>query len=152
MNESFFKSALMCTPALLGVLSVLQAGMNKKIAQAWGLPAAVWFNSMILFMAASLLLWLASQSKIETLQFQFRQDNFYWWFALPGILGLILVFGVPYSMQKWGAIHTFILFISAQLLTSVLWDLKVENISIPPMRYLGLVITWLGAIITIWKK
>lgn len=152
MNESFFKSALMCIPAILGALSVLQAGLNKKIAQAWGLPAAVWFNSLILLIASSLLLCIVWLSKIESLQFQFRQESFNWWFLLPGLLGLALVFGGPYSMQKWGAVHTFILFISAQLLTSVLWDLKIENANITPMRYLGLAITWLGAIITVWKK
>lgn len=139
-------------PAILGSLSVLQAGLNKKIAQAWGLPAATWLNAFVLFFSASVLLWLISQNKIQGFNFQFRAELFSWWFLIPGLLGLALVFGGPYSMQKWGATHTFTLFISAQLLTSIIWDLKVENVSIAPSRYLGIAITWLGALLTVWKK
>ncbi len=152
MNSFHFSSLISLLPALLGAGSVLQAGLNKKIAEQWGLPFAAWFNAAVVLVATCLILLFIFLSKSDQELFQIRWDQFSWWYLLPGLCGLALIFGGPYSMQKWGATHTFVLLISAQLLTSLIWDLKVENRSISIGRYLGIAITWLGAIITIWKK
>lgn len=133
-------------------MTVLQAGLNKKIAQEWGLPAAAWLNAGVVFLATCLILLLPFLSKSQQLPFQLRLESFSWWYLIPGLCGLALIFGGPYSMQKWGATHTFILFISAQLLASLVWDWKVENREISLTRYLGIAITWIGALITLWKK
>ncbi len=152
MNTFHFSSLISFLPALLGAMTVLQAGLNKKIGQEWGLPAAAWLNAAVVLLACCLILLLAFVTKSEQWHFQFRLESFSWWYLVPGLCGLALIFGGPYSMQKWGATHTFILFISAQLLSSLLWDLKVENREISLTRYLGIAITWIGALITLWKK
>lgn len=115
-------------PALLGGLTVLQAGLNRKIAHAWGLPAAVLVNSTVLFILAGILFFIGLHSKTELLQTNVDLSRFNWWYLVPGIMGLCLVFGGPWSIHNWGAVHTFLLLVAGQLLFSLFWDFHIENI------------------------
>lgn len=128
-------------PALLGVVVVLQAGLNRKISGQWGLPSAVFLNALVFaVIAGTVLLFQNGKSTFDL-------KSFSWWYLVPGALGCILVFGGPWAIAKWGAVHTFILIISAQLLASLIWDVKIESIPVSNLRIAGIALAWIGAVL-----
>ena len=48
-------SIISFSPALLGIVVVLQAGLNKKIAANWGLTTAVLLNAIVFAVLAIVL-------------------------------------------------------------------------------------------------
>ena len=143
-------SIISFSPALLGIVVVLQAGLNKKIAANWGLTTAVLLNAIVFAVLAivlySLNIW-KSDLFPENMKAVFNYKTFSWWYLIPGVLGCILVFGGPWAVSRWGAVHTFILIISAQLLASLLWDIYIESVPVTTLRAVGIVLAWVGAII-----
>ncbi len=143
-------SLISFSPALLGLVVVLQAGLNKKIAAQWGLTTAVLLNAVVFAVLAVLFYSLAvwkSDLFSPNMKSAFDLKTFSWWYLIPGALGCVLVFGGPWAISRWGAVHTFILIISAQLLASLLWDMYVESIPVSTLRIAGIVLAWLGAIL-----
>ncbi len=139
-------------PALLGIVVVLQAGMNRRIAQAWGLPSAVLLNAGVFaVLAAGLFLfaWTRAESMAGVFRVRIDPSAFAPWFLIPGSLGLLLVIGGPWAISRFGAVHTFTLLISAQLLASLGWDRWIEGVAISPLRVLGVVVTWIGVLIAV---
>ena len=143
-------SIISFSPALLGIVVVLQAGLNKKIAANWGLTTAVLLNAIVFAVLAivlySLNIW-KSDLFPENMKAVFNYKTFSWWYLIPGVLGCILVFGGPWAVSRWGAVHTFILIISAQLLASLLWDIYIESVPVTTLRAVGIVLAWVGAIV-----
>ena len=138
------------SPAVLGVLIVIQAGLNRKIAAAWGLPFAALLNATVLLIcAAGLVGWVGLRSEGVPDVLRLHGDLSLWkpWFLVPGILGLTLVLGGPWAVARFGAVHAFVLIISAQLAASLLWDLQVEGRIPSRVRLLGVGITWIGALL-----
>lgn len=131
------------TPALLGVVVVLQAGLNKKISAQWSLSAAVLLNALVFAaVAGSVFVFQSMGEQKPTVDFK----TFSWWYLVPGVLGCILVFGGPWSIARWGAVNTFILIISAQLFTSLIWDIQIEGLAVSKMRLAGIALAWVGAL------
>lgn len=139
-------------PALLGGLTVIQAGLNRKIAQNWGLSAAVLLNAAVLLLFAIVLFIVGMNSKSELIQSHVDLKTINWWYIIPGFLGLCLVFGGPWSIHNWGAVHTFLLLVSGQLLFSLWWDFQVEGIPLTWMRLTGCALAWLGVMLTTFSK
>lgn len=142
-------------PAILGFLIVCQAGLNRKIAAQWGLPAAAFLNSTVLWTSTALLLSLAvfHPSILPSgFQFQWGAQGFKFWYVLPGLFGLTLILGAPWCIARWGATYTFVLLISSQVVASILWDLKVENLSISRQRLVGAGLAWIGVLFASWGK
>lgn len=136
-------------PAALGVLIVLQAGLNRKIATAWGLPSAVLLNGLILACGAAVLFAYALIRGGDSSQLQVHIDGkaFAFWFIFPGLIGLTLVFGGPWSIARWGAVQTFVTIVSAQLFASLIWDWQVEGIPASKARIAGVILAWLGVLL-----
>ncbi len=133
------------TPAGLGILIVIQAGLNRRIAAHWSLPAAALLNAAVLAIAATAVFYITASQRTVDLK------SFSPWFLFPGLIGLTLVLGGPWAMARFGAAHTFVLVVAAQLLTSALWDLKIEGIALTTPRVAGIVLTWVGAFVATWK-
>lgn len=136
------------TPAVLGALVVLQAGLNRKIAAQWGLPVATVLNATVLAIGAFALLALSlsrSSALGTELTSHFDPKLARLWFVAPGLIGLCLVFGGPWAVARWGAVHTFVFLVSGQLLASLFWDWKVEGLPISKERLLGIALAWAGA-------
>lgn len=131
-------------PAILGVVVVLQAGLNKKISAQWGISGAVLLNALVFFVIAGVTYLFA-----PNLKGNIELKSFNWWYLIPGALGCILVFGGPMAIMRWGAVHTFILIISAQLLASLVWDSQVEGLPVSTMRIAGIALAWIGAILVV---
>ncbi len=135
-------------PALLGALVVIQAGLNRRIAAHWGLPTAVVLNALVLTVGAfALLIYFRLRADGGLNEIRFDAKLFAPWFLLPGLIGVGLVFGGPWSIAHLGAVTTFVLLISSQLLMSIIWDMKVENLDISNGRWLGIALAWLGALL-----
>lgn len=129
-------------PALLGVVVVLQAGLNKKISAVWGISGAVLLNALVFLVIAAVAYFF-----VPNLKGNIELKNFNWWYLVPGALGCILVFGGPMAIMRWGAVHTFILIISAQLLASLVWDSQIEGMPVSTMRIAGIALAWIGAVL-----
>ncbi|OFZ30452.1 MAG: hypothetical protein A2622_08595 [Bdellovibrionales bacterium RIFCSPHIGHO2_01_FULL_40_29] len=141
-------SLISFSPAILGIAVVLQAGLNKKIAAQWGLTTAVLLNALVFAVVAiifySLSVWRMDWFPVN-MKANFDSKTFLWWYIIPGILGCVLVFGGPWAVARWGAVHTFIIVISAQLLASLIWDWQVENLPVSTVRIAGIGLSWIGA-------
>lgn len=130
-------------PAILGIVVVLQAGLNKKISSQWGVSGAVLLNALVFLVIAGVVYAL----RLPNLKGEVELKSFNWWYLVPGALGCILVFGGPMAIARWGAVHTFILIISAQLLASLVWDTQVEGMPVSTMRIAGIALAWIGAVL-----
>ena len=128
--------------ALLGVVVVLQAGLNKKISALWGISGAVLLNALVFLAIATVAYFF-----VPNMKGNIELKSFNWWYLVPGTLGCILVFGGPMAIMRWGAVHTFILIISAQLLASLVWDSQVEGMPVSTMRIAGIALAWIGAVL-----
>lgn len=109
-------------PIVVGIMAVLQAGLNRRIAVLWGVGGASLLNACV-FAAVALICYYTgvfANSKIQWGDFKI-------WFLLPGILGFSLVAGLPYSIARWGALHTFLWLIASQIVASSFWDYLVEG-------------------------
>ncbi|WP_409477297.1 DMT family transporter [Pseudobdellovibrio sp. HCB154] len=129
-------------PALLGVVVVLQAGLNKKISAVWGISGAVLLNALVFLVIA-----IVAYFFVPNMKGNIELKSFNWWYLVPGTLGCILVFGGPMAIMRWGAVHTFILIISAQLLASLVWDSQIEGMPVSTMRIAGIALAWIGAVL-----
>lgn len=134
-------------PALLGALVVLQAGLNRKIAAHWGMPVATMLNALVFVLGALVILGI-SWARPSWVPSNF-ENHFDWsvariWFLIPGLIGLTLVVGGPWAIGRWGAAQTFVLLVSGQLVTSLLWDWKVEGLPVSKERLFGIALAWAG--------
>lgn len=141
----------LCGAFALGILSVLQGGMNKEIGESWGLPAAVFLNSLILA-TASFAFYLVTRNSPQWFSPIFHDHGSFknippiWW-VLPGTMGFFLVMGIPPIISKIGAMNMFIGLVCAQVVTSILWDYFWEQHSISMVRLLGAVFSIIGAVL-----
>jgi len=148
--NSFFFFAL-----ILGILAVLQGGMNQKIALQWGYPGAVLLSCTGLLFVALLfyILTTAMPSFFSpSLQSRVSLQSYRWWFILPGIMGFFLVFGIPFAISKIGAYQVFVGLIAAQLIAGLFWDFWVESIPLHPLRIIGGLLSFFGAVLVGWVK
>lgn len=139
----------------IGGISVLQGGLNRKVAESWGLSGAIFINSFIILIIAGLFLSLCvifPQLFSPLFHLKYQGIQLKWWHAIPAFCGFTIVCGIPALIPKVGASSVFLFIILGQLIFSLLWDLKVENISITPQKYLGILIAFIGFVITYWKK
>lgn len=138
------------TPALLGLMIIIQTGLNREIGSTWGMPAAAALNGMVLTLCA-LTVYCVGVSKPGWLSpelssnFDIRQVRA--WYVIPGVLGMCLVMFVPWSVAKWGGVHTFVLLVTGQLVGSLLWDWRVEGMPISKERMIGIALAWGGVLL-----
>jgi len=135
-----------------GVFGVLQAGMNKEIADHLGFTASLLMNSCF-FLAVNALFFLFVVIKPKALgsefAIQWAFENFRWWWAVPGFLGFALVMGLAVGIGRIGATQTFVISIAAQVLASIAWDIWAEgDVQISMLRLVGAGITVIGAVAT----
>ena len=141
---------------LIGMGVTLQAGLNRSIAGEFGFPASTLMNNTVIVLV-SLVLFLFAKFFYNGNNpiFKTRWPAFsdaQWWWVVPGICGFAIVFGAPYLISKIGAAKVFLCLILGQMIGSVLWDLYVEKLNIPMLRWFGLVLSTVGAMIVVLSK
>jgi uncharacterized membrane protein YdcZ (DUF606 family) len=139
----------------IGGLAVLQAGLNRQIANEAGLSAAVLINSGILLAVASLF-WMVCaaypQFFPENFASKFNLAQVRWWYFVPAVCGFALITGIPGLIPKLGATGVFLCVVVGQLTFSFLWDLSVEQIPFDIKRLAGIVIALIGMSLANWPR
>jgi len=140
-------------PLVLGVAAVLQATLNKEIAAHTGLPAAALLNMLVaLITALGFAAYCALRKAPDgLLRWSPEVTAFRWWWLVPGVIGFLIVLGLPWAVQRLGALSTFVVLVGAQMLTSALWDRFAGGIPLSLPRLLGAVCTLGGITLLCWK-
>jgi bacterial/archaeal transporter family-2 protein len=146
-------SSALLVPVVLGVMAVAQVTLNGRVALHWGLaPAAVLNTLVALSVAIVFASWCAYRGpSIDLYRVNVDPSLLRWWWFLPGIFGFSLVAGMPWAVQKLGALATFVALIGAQMVGSVLWDSWVEGTALTLPRLLGAAFAVAGVALTSWK-
>ena len=133
-------------PVILGIISVLQAGLNKKAAAKFDLSSAALLNNGVLFaMSFGIFLWFSRPGAAGTGGLLWKDLSP--WKLLPGILGILLVAGIPWAMTKWGTTAVFIGLITSQVVTSVLWDKIAEGRPLDKSQIAGAALSFMGVLL-----
>jgi len=128
----------------VGILSVLQGGLNRVMAQPFGLPLAVVVNASCFLIGSLIYLWFQRHTLPSSL-------NWNWWYVFPGLMGFLFVLGVPFAIARLGAVPVFVTLVAAQMLGSVIWDIFMEPINVAPARLVGTALALSGSLVIWWK-
>lgn len=133
---------------LVGALGVLQGGLNKKVGAEAGLSGAALINTLVLLSAIGLY-FLVERVRPDLFPELFRSRmpaRAAWWWALPGLSGLFIVFGFPWAIGRIGATTSVLLLIAAKILSGVAWDGFAEGRWPGPLKIAGAVVVLVGAV------
>ncbi|MBL4817620.1 MAG: DMT family transporter [Deltaproteobacteria bacterium] len=137
-------------PVAIGVMSVLQNTLNKQISQQYGLALILLVNAAIILGAAGVLFLLAQTIPDRLGPFQAGVGAAFewkWWYIFPGLFGFSVIFGIPTCMNKLGALTVFISFVTAQVVTSMVWDTWVDGLPLTVTKAVGATIALIGVIL-----
>lgn len=129
----------------IGLVTVLQAGLNRTVAAKWGLPAAIAINSFLLFLY-SLAYWYFCQRAGELSGFRFQ-----WWYLVPPLCGLIIITGIPWAIPQIGALRVFLYLVVGQMVGSLAWDFFIEQLEMDAYRLTGAGLSIAGLIVANWR-
>lgn len=139
---------------LLGAVAVLQGGLNRQIAREWGLSSAIFLNSIILLLIAlSFVIACIFFPQMFPAAFVPRLNfsQWRWWYIIPAFCGFALVAGIPALIPKLGAAGVFLCIVVGQMIFSLIWDIKIENLPIDSRRLIGVGLAFIGLLISYWK-
>ena len=143
-------------PFLLGGALVVQSSLNKTIAESKGLSTACLINGSLVAIFSLILLLLSHlYPQFFSDIIPFNKNNkwiFKWWYLIPGIIGFCLVVMLPLGIMKIGALPVFLGVIAGQIIISLLYDFYFEKIPINTIRVAGALLTFIGAVLVIWKR
>ncbi len=127
-------------PGMLGVVAVLQGGLNRQISGQWGLSGAALFNTLVLLIA-TVSLFMVAKARPDLLPEFFRPRGsfqaFQWWYLIPGLCGMALVVGIPFAIHRLGAFPVFLGILGGQLVMSLIWDAMMEHRPVTALRLAG---------------
>ena len=152
MNLSAY--ILASIPVLLGLGVILQSGLNRKIAAVYSFPIATLMNSFVL-MTTSFIVYFLSRRLVNgqmSLNMTELLKDFRWWYVIPGLCGYAIITGLPFSINRIGAMKTFLLFLVTQIILSVIWDAYVESREVLTMQIVGVSLSLIGIVIFICAK
>jgi uncharacterized membrane protein YdcZ (DUF606 family) len=126
-------------PFAVGICGVLQGALNRRMAAEWGLGWVVMWNTLIVLALTSVVIALGLYpGKIQLGQLK-------WWHFLPGLFGFVIVLCIPLSISRIGALSSFLIIISSQILVSGAWDKFVQGVDLSWTRILGASLALAGA-------
>lgn len=138
-------------PFALGCFAVLQVALNKRIAATMGLTQAVILNAFVLLVVAAAF-WLYARGARgdfgEWMSGSGGPGDFKLWWIVPGLCGLTLVAGLPWAVQRVGALQAFVVLVAAQMLFGIVWDHFVDGITVNTPRVVGAGLAIAGAVVT----
>jgi uncharacterized membrane protein YdcZ (DUF606 family) len=137
------KSLFWMLPVLVGISTVIQGGINRRLSDTWGLGWALFFNCAIVMLLSMLLVMInVYPGKMSLMA---MASSIRWWHFVPGFAGMIVVLCIPLSIAQLGALNSFLILVSSQILVSGLWDRLVDGIGISWTRALGAFLALFGA-------
>lgn len=138
-------------PVLAGILGVLQNALNRKIGDTTGLTSAIIFNNIILLAASLVVGWAVYRFPSSFPEaFHFKRDLFPKTAIafLPALMGLTFLLLVPFSFMKVGAYVSYVVLITAQVITTLFWDSWVEDLPFSPQKAIGALLCLAGAVLS----
>jgi len=149
-------NVLKILPIILGGAGVIQAVMNKDVAAVYGLSLASLINGVIVVFCAVFVFILVQYFPAyfpDILVFNKNKiKSFEWWYLIPGVIGFFLVLLVPLAIMEVGTLPVFLGIIAGQIVVSIVWDAYYENIPVNTIRVAGALLTFMGALLVLWKK
>ncbi|MCB9763182.1 MAG: DMT family transporter [Alphaproteobacteria bacterium] len=136
------------SPLLLGFAIVGQGVLNRAVGERWGLSAAVVLNATVLLASATAVMLLVRSAPQRFPAFFSPHpslDASAWWFIFPGMLGCVIVTGVPWAISRFGAAPVFVLVVAGQMVASLAWDALVEGRPATLPRVAGAALAVAGA-------
>lgn len=103
----------------IGAFLPIQAGLNGKIAKAFGSPITAGFISFVVG-TIGLFIYLTISRQLNFSQASFSQTS--WWMWLGGILGAIYIVGIIVLVPKLGVALSFGLVVAGQLTIALVMD------------------------------
>mgnify|MGYP000844814393 CR=1 FL=1 len=135
--------------ALAGLATVVQGGLNRRLSETNGLAMATLINGVATLVVAAalyglILVWPQKFPELLHVRGNLGSD-FRAWYVVPGILGFIIVVGLPLSIAYIGATKTFLIMLGFQMLGSLAWDAFLEGQAISTARLVGVALALGGA-------
>lgn len=129
---------------LVGVSIVMQNGISREISKVLPLPHVIVLNSALTLLLSALFLvgFVFFSSDSESVSWSSALS---WRPVFAAFCGWLIITGMPFVISKIGALKTISVVIAVQLGTALLWDMKVEGLSISYQRIIGAIGTLLGA-------
>jgi transporter family-2 protein len=134
-------------PLFIGCFGILQGAINRVVSTHIGVAqAALLTNVGSTIICVFFYLFARAYSNLlpEFYQVKAPLTTFKWWFIFPPMLGFMIIAGIPFSIAKLGAVKVTVGLIAAQMITSVVWDLWVEGVTINLMKFIGIVFAFLS--------
>lgn len=131
----------------IGMMAVLQGGLNRQISGKYGLSTAFLINSLVFLVIAGTYWFLSASARAGNDSFKME-----WWYIFPGIFGAMLVFGIPWAIPQIGALKVFLCLVGGQMIMSLLWDTFIEKRPPDMQTIIGTAVTVSGLAIANWQK
>jgi transporter family-2 protein len=147
-------SFLSILPFLIGMITVLQSSLNKKISMSVGVASAVFINSALILVISIAFFYLQKYSFIPLAE-SLRSETLFgfkkWWIIVPALCGFMIVLGFPLALTKMGASQVFVLAVAGQCVASLLWDTFVDGRALELLKVVGVLTTLVGAFLVSFK-
>jgi transporter family-2 protein len=137
-------------PIAIGFMSVLQNTLNKQVSPQYGLATILFVNALMILLVTGTLMLAVTYMPGRFGNFLAGSGvpfEFKWWFIFPGLFGFSVIFGIPYCMNQIGALSVFIVFVTAQVTGSMLWDNLIDGVPLTLTKVAGAVIALVGVIL-----
>lgn len=134
-------------PVLLGCVGILQGAINGQISNTIGVTQATLITnvgSVIICVAFYFIVRSYSHLVPDFFQIKAPITTYKWWYVFPPLFGFMIIAGMPFAIAKLGAVKVTVGLIAAQMLTSVLWDIMVLDISLNIMKVVGILFAFLS--------
>lgn len=146
---------MLIVPVLVGASTVLQGGLNAVVSERWGLAATVLFNNAAI-LVMSLALWVGVWAAPSYFPAFFVDRGAWsdvrWWWLVPALCGLVIVGGIPWAMDRLGALPVLVGIVAAQMVGSLIWDAVVYGEPIRWMRLAGAALAVAGVALASWPS
>lgn len=136
-------------PLFIGFIGILQGALNRVMTQDIGLTwMALLGNFVTLVVCVGFYFFAKANPELFPDFVRLKEFQFKWWYVIPGIFGFLFVVGLPIGIYEVGAVKTTVGLIAAQMVTSVFWDVFVENISLTVPKGIGILMA-IGSVLMI---
>ena len=145
----------MLIPIVIGCVGILQGTINRQVANHIGVAQATLLSNVLTVIICIGFYFLVKTTPSlvpDFFQIKAPITTFKWWFIFPPIFGFCIVAGMPFAFAKLGAVKVSVLLIAAQMATSVVWDIFVEDIGINLMKLAGILFALISVVLVTLAK
>ena len=145
----------MLIPIVIGCVGILQGTINRQVANHIGVAQATLLSNVLTVVICIGFYFLVKTTPSlvpDFFQIKAPITTFKWWFIFPPIFGFCIVAGMPFAFAKLGAVKVSVLLIAAQMATSVVWDIFVEDIGINLMKLAGIIFAFISVVFVTLAK